>query len=259
MTRTAPLPLAVTLLAATLAACSGGAAGPGAGGDLPAALDGRTFLSTEVVGRELVPGSRIALTFDGETIGASAGCNSIGGAYRIEDGRLVADQLMTTEMACEPALMDQDLWVSGLLAGSLIGLAGDELTLQQEGIRVTLTDREVADPDRPIEGTRWVLDGILTEQAASSVPAGVVAALTFSGGNVQVEAGCNGGSGSARIGDGTIAFGPLATTRMMCDEPRMEVEAAILGLLQGDVAFEIEAATLTLTSGSDGLTFRAEE
>ena len=258
MTRTAPLALAATLLAATFAACSGGA-GSGSGGDLPAALDGRTFLSTEVVGYELAPGSRLRLTFDGESLGASGGCNSIGGTYRIEGGKLVADQLMTTEMACEEPLMAQDAWLIGLLAGSLIGLADDTLTLQQEGIRVTFRDREVADPDRPVEGTRWVLDGILTEQAASSVPAGVVAALTFADGNVQVEAGCNGGSGSATIGEGTIAFGPIATTRMMCDEPRMEVEAAVLGVLQGDVAFEVEAATLTLTAGPNALKFRAEE
>ena len=39
-------------------------------------------------------------------------------------------------------------------------------------------DREVADPDRPLEGTRWVVDGIVAGDAVLSIPAGVTAALT---------------------------------------------------------------------------------
>ena len=45
--------------------------------DLAASLDGRTFLSTEVVGYQLVDGSQIQLTFDGTNIAAAGGCNQI--------------------------------------------------------------------------------------------------------------------------------------------------------------------------------------
>ena len=42
----------------------------------------------------------------------------------------------------------------------------------------------------------------------------------FEGGKVNVNAGCNTGSGAAELGEGTITFGPIATTRMACDEAR---------------------------------------
>ena len=56
-----------------------------------------------------------------------------------------------------------------------------------------------------------------------------------------------------------ITFGPIATTRMACDEPTMEVEAHVLDVLQGTVTYEIEADVLTLTNGDLGLTYRAAD
>ena len=54
-----------------------------------------------------------------------------------------------------------------------------------------------------------------------------------------------------------ITFGPIATTRMACDETSMEAEAHVLDVLQGTVTYEIEADVLTLTNGDLGLTYRA--
>jgi hypothetical protein len=42
---------------------------------------------------------------------------------------------------------------------------------------ITLVDRTVANPDRALIGTRWVVDTLITSDVASSVPAGVVAFL----------------------------------------------------------------------------------
>ncbi|HSW41696.1 MAG TPA: META domain-containing protein [Patescibacteria group bacterium] len=262
------LPFAL-LSSLLIGACTGaGGAGapdpigilPGSPGDPPArqGLDGRTFLSTSAVGRALVPGSQVRLSFflDGR-IGASAGCNSMGGAYTIDGDRLVATQLATTEIGCAPALMEQDLWLAGLLDGSTIDLAGDTLTLAKDGVRLSLLDRKVADPDRPLLGTRWVVDGLVSADAVSSVPAGVVGALTFSPGRVEVEAGCNRGGGDVTVTDTTIAFGPIALTKMACEDGAMEVERTVLAVLAGEVRYTIEAGGLLLDAGPVGLMLRA--
>lgn len=250
-----------------LGACTGagGAASPtpsqppGSPDDEPGGqgIEGRTFLATASDGPALVAGSAVRLSFQGGQIGASGGCNSMSGPYAIDGDLLVVRQLATTEMACEQLLMDQDRWLADLLDGATIALAGDTLALTNDGVKLTLLDREVADPDRPLIGTRWLLDSLVSSGAVSSLPAGVVAALTFADGRVDVEAGCNRGGGAVTIADTTLTFGPIGLTKMACAGGAMEVERAVTAVLSGQVRYAIEAGTLTLEAGAAGLTLRA--
>jgi len=220
-------------------------------------LDGRTFLSTAIDGRGLVAGSRVRLSFDNGSIGASAGCNSMGGPYAVTDGVLRAPQLSTTEMACEPALMAQDQWLASLLNGAALTQDGDTLTLAKDGITLTLRDREVVDPDRPLVGTTWIVDGLVSRGTVSSVPAGVQAALTFSDGQVAIETGCNSGKATAQVADGVIQFSAISLTEMACAGPAWELEEAVLAVLGPRVGYTIEADVLTLDAGGPGLILRA--
>ncbi|OGO54295.1 MAG: hypothetical protein A2V84_02345 [Chloroflexi bacterium RBG_16_70_13] len=256
----------ITFLIATflVAACSGGAgsATPGPSGSppngaAPQGLDARTFLSTGVEGRDLVAGTQIRISFQDGQVSASGGCNSMSGPYLLDGDRLVARSLATTEMACEEPLMAQDIWLADLLDGATIDLDGTTLTLTKGGVSLTLEDRVVADPDRPLLGTRWVVDGLVSGGAVSSVPAGVTAALTFSDGRVDVEAGCNRGGGSVAITATTLGFGPIALTKMACGANAMAVEAAVGAVLSGTVTYSIVAGTLTLDAGGPGLILRA--
>jgi heat shock protein HslJ len=243
-----------------LGACGSGSGAPGAPGTLgPSAqsLDGRTFLSTTVEGRTLVQGSTLRIAFSNGQVSANAGCNSMSGPYRIDGARLVVDELATTEMGCEPPLMDQDRWVADLLDGATVALDGDTLTLTNGVIHVVLLDREVADPDRPLLGTRWVVDGLISGDAVSSSPAGATAALTFSEGRLDLEAGCNTGGGTVRVTETTLEFGPIGLTKMACAPEVMALEQAVATVLTGTVGYTIEAATLTLDAGGIGLMLRA--
>jgi heat shock protein HslJ len=233
-----------------LGACSGGGAGS-------ASLEGRTFLSVAVDGRALVPGTRIELRFDRGSIGASAGCNSMGAEYRMDGNLLVVGQMSQTEMGCDPGRMAQDQWLAELLTGRpQASLAGDTLTLEAAGIRVTLRDREVVNPDRPLVGTRWILDGLISGDAVSSVPA--PASMTITDGRASVEPGCNQGGADVEIGDGEMAFGPMALTKMACEPDRMALEQAVTSVLSGRVTWSIEADVLTvLAPNGQGLVFRA--
>ncbi len=229
--------------------------------DLATALAGRTFVSTAVEGYQLVDGTEIALTFDGSNIGAAGGCNQMGSTWSLEGAVLVVPEPAMTAMACEPAaLMDQDTWLAAVLTSRpTVALDGDTLTLTAEGTLVTLVDRETADPDRPLEGTTWNLEGVVAGDTVSSLPAGAgTPTLRFEGGQLALDTGCNTGSGGYTVAGTDITIGPIATTRRAClDDASADVEQAMLTVLTGTVASEIEADVLTLTNGANGLGLRA--
>ena len=123
---------------------------------------------------------------------------------------------------------------------------------------MTLTDREVADPDRPLEGTRWVVDGIVSGDAVSSIPAGVAATLTITDGQLQVETGCNRGHATVRVAGATLTVGPLALTKMACGPNATTVERAIAhGPVRHGRRTPSTPTSSALTSGREGLTLRA--
>lgn len=249
-----PLPLLIVPAAAVLlAACSSGAAPSPS----PASLDGHTYLSTEVEGLVLVPGTQVRLTFRDGNLNAQAGCNIMGGAYSIDGDRIRTTQMFMTEMGCDEPRQAQDEWLARFLSDLTFTLDGDTLTLTDGTARVKLLDEEVAAPDKPLEGTRWVLDGIVSGDAVSSVPAGVIAAIEFAGGRVDVEAGCNTGGGGVEVTAEKLTFGPIALTKMACEGGAMAVEQAIVTVLSGEVGYAIDADGLTLDAGEAGLRFRA--
>ncbi len=78
----------------------------------------------------VVPGSRVALTFDGAKVRATTGCNTLTGTVRVVDSTLVVEGLVGTEMGCEPELMQQEQWVGQMLAARpRLELSGPTLSL----------------------------------------------------------------------------------------------------------------------------------
>lgn len=136
---------AVTVLvlsALTFAAC--GSDDDAATGDVPAAadLDGRTFEVTESTGYEVVDDSTISIAFEADRLSANAGCNTLNSGFSItDDGTIEVGQMASTMMACDDALMAQDVWLSEFLMGApAISLADDTLTLTSDDAALTLVD-----------------------------------------------------------------------------------------------------------------------
>ena len=262
-------PILATLAVVLVAACSAGASsspptptGPPAAG--PGAIAGRTFWYTAVKGHDLVPDTRVRLVFNPDgTLGATAGCNSMGGTWSLDGTTLLARIGQMTEMGCTDDRFAQDDWLSKWLAAELSAtIGGDELVLEGSGVTMTLLDREVADPDQPLEGTTWVLDGIElgggADGAVSSVPAGVHATIRLDAGQLAVDAGCNTGSATATVDGETLTVGPLALTKRACQQDATNVEGSITQILKGQLSVAVDGATLRLTGPTGGLTFRAE-
>lgn len=252
------LPL-VLVVGAGLVACGSDDAEPASSGTASGSgsdpggtsLDGKSFESTSVEGYDLVEGSTIALRFADGAMSANGGCNSLAGGYSVDDGTLVAANLAATMMACDEALMNQDTWLSTLLTSSpSITLDGSTLTIDG-GDNGTVTFSEVQ--PAAIEGTTWNLTGTVATEAISSLPADAVASLTITDGQAAVATGCNNGSGTVEVGDGTLTFGPLATTRKMCGDELMALEAFTLQVLDGEVTYTIDGDRLSIRkAGADG-------
>jgi heat shock protein HslJ len=220
----------------------------GSGGALAAAdLDGRTFVSTEVTGYDLVEGTEINVTFLADAMSVRGGCNSMNGGFQIGDGVLTAGPFAATMMACDQPLMDQDTWLNEFLSSlPTIELDGETLTLASGDTTMTLDELQ---PSALVD-TTWTVTGIVANEAVSSVPADTTASITIApDGSVAVNAGCNTGSGSVEITDTTLTFGPIATTKKMCPPEQMDLEAAVLSVLQGEVGYTIDGDTLSLRSG----------
>lgn len=234
-----------------------------ANGSTAAGLDGHTFLSTQVLvdGREhvLVPGTQVRLQFRDGRIGASAGCNQLGGQYRLDGDVLLVTEAAVTEIGCDPARHAQDDWLFDLLGRRpVVTFDGEKLTLSVDTTVITMAEGRILEPDLPLMGTEWVLTSILTGETVSSVPAGVVARLRFeANGRLAVETGCNSGGGSYEVDGDRIRFGDPVLTKRACVGPAGEVEAAVLAVLgAGAVVFGIDGSTLRLVAGSAGLDYR---
>jgi heat shock protein HslJ len=257
--------LGVVLTLLVLAGCGDRGEAPRTGRTGPE-LDGTSWIATVVtedgVDRPFAAGSTLRLEFSDGGLSVHAGCNHLHGNYRISGDRLRVGPLASTEMACDQPLMDQDAWLADTVLGSPLAVAvdGDTLTLSRPGLTLALTDRRVASPDAPLQGTRWELEGIREGDAVSSVPPGVRRADLTIGqdGTVELHTGCNSGGGTAAVGDSTITFGPVVTTKMACaDDAGRQIEAAMLAVLDGTVTWSITERSLDLTKGERGLVFRA--
>ncbi|HYK96505.1 MAG TPA: META domain-containing protein [Candidatus Dormibacteraeota bacterium] len=227
-------------------------------------LAGRTFLSIGVTDggadRPLAPGTRTRLDFRGADFSASAGCNTMGGQYRLDGGHLIVGQLSTTDMGCPAALGTQDAWLAQLLgAQPTINLDGDDLTMTSGSTVVKLRDRRVAQPDRPLAGPTWTLETIISGDVASSVPNGPTPTILFrADGTLSVFTGCNqGGATWSQASDG-LRVTDLVLTRMACAGAGGQLESAVVAVLHaGTIVVTIQADSLTLQAGSNGLGFRA--
>jgi heat shock protein HslJ len=72
---------------------------------------------------------RLEFSEDGR-VTAQTGCNGVRGQVSVQDSTLVAGPLTSTRMACEPALMEQERWVTEMLSSHpRLELSGPYLAL----------------------------------------------------------------------------------------------------------------------------------
>lgn len=241
-------------------------------------LDGRMFWSVSViengVERPLVEGTRIFVAFNnGDNIGAGAGCNAMGGSYQLDDNqRLTVTEMMGTDMGCDPERHAQDEFVAATLSAQPhLTLSGDHLVIATDKVTIKFLDREIADPDRPITGRRWIVTGFIQGEVAIGMSVDTAnegwieisedSRLTGFNGCADFSASVevsDGSTGGPVEGDGEIQFGEL--TSEDCEEPNADSVAFDVLFETDNAIFSINGPRLTLlNSQGNGVTFRADE
>ena len=105
-------------------------------------LDSTSFTATVVEGGpSIVAGSKIEVSFVEGRVVVNAGCNTMTGAVSLVDGAVAVEHLASTMMACDPALMAQDVWLSDFLeSGPKWAVDGKTLTLDNGTVAITLAE-----------------------------------------------------------------------------------------------------------------------
>ncbi|MFF9511720.1 META domain-containing protein [Streptomyces sp. NPDC014724] len=115
----------------------------------------------------------------------------------------------------------------------------------------------------PATGTTWTVTSLVSGSVASSLPAGTEgkARIVFGkDGSVHGSFGCNGFRGRATVSGSTITFASVGSTKMMCPDPRMKLERAVLAILDGKATYRIDHRGLSLTAeNGEGLGASAAE
>ena len=96
--------------------------------------------------------------------------------------------------------------------------------------------------------------------ADSPVPAveDAGASLTFNAdGTLTGNGGCNGLGGEYNVNGDQIEFGPIMSTLMACDDPRMTQEGTVTQVMFESASYQIEDNTLTITRDGTVLVFES--
>lgn len=226
------------------------------------------FLSTSVTedgtARALVDGTHLRLQFfENPRVHASAGCNSLSGNYSLEGGLFVLADGGQTEIGCDLELHDQDDWYFDFLVSSpSIVVDGDTLVLDGDGVHVEYLDQEVATPDAELTGITWTVDTLIEGEIASHTEWPSPATLVFgSDGVVEVNTGCNGGTGTYSVAGIELTFIEIAVTERGCDGDTGRLESVVLDVLHGPqpVTWEVTVDRLSLRGQDAGLDLVASD
>jgi len=99
---------------------------------------------------------------------------------------------------------------------------------------------------------------VSTEVDGETLVDGTEISLSFEAGGVAALAGCNTLRGGFEIEGGTLVVGPLAQTRMACDDANQAQDVWVSGLLEGRPTIELAGDSLTLSSDSVSVTLTEE-
>ncbi|MDV6374148.1 META domain-containing protein [Deinococcus arenicola] len=106
------------------------------------------------------------------------------------------------------------------------------------------------------DGT-WTLTSLTDKQQGTSAVTGTdIPTLSVQGEQMSGSAGCNTFTTSGGLTGQTFRFGPLATTRKLCEPAQNALETRYLNVLAQARAFVLRGDTLTLTSGMSKAVFK---
>ena len=230
----------------------------------PSELNGRSFNLHSAEGYTPMDASLVAVSFTADWIGLGAGCNRMGGEYQVEDDKLVVSGILSTDMACDDGLGLQEDWFLGFVRGGpTVHLDGDWLTLASGSTTLTFLDRVIADPDRPLVGTNWILNARLMAPIAMSMVLETNPRVFFQTGGAfspkdrfSLHSGCNVGEGAYEATATKITFSSFQLGDTDCSfegdaKENEEQWQFLMQVFSGTANYRIQASQL-LIEHTDG-------
>jgi heat shock protein HslJ len=227
-------------------------------------LENTTWLLTTLPGQSLPAAqARNALTvrFEAGRVHGFSGCNQFMGSYTLDGQRLVLGGVGGTMMACpEPAMSVESRFLKSFSGALNVAVAGNTLTLTPVSGGEAL-QFERAPPPR-LEGVLWEVTGYNNgRQAVVSPKSGTQLTVTFQDGKISGSSGCNRFHGEFKVDGSALKVGPLATTRMACEDELMTQERQFLQALEGATTWAIVRGMLDVhgVGGERVLTANAKD
>ena len=201
-----------------------------------------------------VEGVSAGLTFNEDgTVSGTSGCNGLGGDYTVEGDRIIFGEFVSTLMACDAPIMEQEQVAHQVMSGTATyKIEGETLTITNNDVVLVLTrgDFGTQEPSSDVSLIgAWKLTSFGTADAVSSALEGVEAGLTFKeDGTVTGMSGCNEFGGSYAVEGDQIVFTQIVSTLKLCDSPLMNQEEAMQQVLSETATYRIDESTLTITN-----------
>lgn len=208
-----------------------------------AALQNATWRLTVLPG-QVLPTAPLSVRFAEGRVDGFSGCNQFTGGYRVQGNTLMLGPIAGTLMACpEPAMALEQAFRTAFSGTMRIAVSGDELTLTPESGQEALRFKREAPPR--LEGVAWEVTGYNNgRHAVVSPKLDTHLTVEFKGDQVSGSSGCNRFHGAFKTTGDTLSIGPLATTRMMCDEAVMTQEREFLTALETATTWQIARGVL---------------
>ncbi len=240
------------LMSACMTAVPSGEAPPTA--DAGGKLAGTAWVLDSIGGEPPLADTTITLRFepDGSVMGSS-GCNHYSAEFTEGSGTLVVDNMSSTLMLCAGELGTQENQFLVMLGGV------KRYSLEEE--HVTLSDDAGAPmavfsiQSQELAGSTWAIESYNDGAGAvMGMVEGSSAEITFGDdGTVSGSGGCNNLVGKFTEKAGGLQLGPLAMTRMACQQTAgvMEQETAVVTALESATSYTVDGDRLHLKTEDD--------
>jgi heat shock protein HslJ len=250
--------IALILAGLLLAACGEPAVG---GGTTPLDdITGAWQLTSGTVDGNAVPmepGYPITLTIEDGEMGGTAACNGYGGTYQADGGRISFGAISITEMGCDGGVMDSEsAYMAALSAVDEYRIGDQALTLTGPGVELSYELLPPV-PTSELVGTVWILDGLISGDAVSSVGGEEATLELFSDGSLIGSTGCRTLTGSYVVSGASVEFTDLAAAGD-CPPELEDQDGHVVTVLGDGFRVEIDGNRLIASSAGDlGLTYKA--
>jgi heat shock protein HslJ len=205
--------------------------------------------STQIV----TPGLKTFINFQEDgNLNGNAGCNNFFGPFEAtEKGNLsLKEAVGSTLMYCEDFMDEEATFLAAIQSAKSFHFNDhDQLVIKfkksVEGFDYMLFVNQQA---TLLLGTDWVLSSLIAKNSDIPVPPASAPILNLDeNGRMTGHGGCNNIFSDFTAADGSISFGPIASTRMFC-EGLMELENSFTTALDAVTRYEIVDDQLVLST-----------